>query len=382
MTTARPVATDGCCGSVPVDTSRVGHVALTRLALLALPLAALQAACGGTGGGSTRGDRSHVLSPRAAIAFTRVRTGSEPAYDVATADSVGRQVRVLSGNSRAATVVPVLGTRPAWSPDARELAFSGRLPSQARNSRTSDIYVLSEQGEMRRITKAGVAGAPVWSPNRRAIVFSRREGLAATLWMVAPTGGKLRRLTAPKKRRFDEAESVFPDGKKLLVERVTCGAIRHGFCTSSTSAAYVTDMHGNYGTLVATGAETASLSPNGARIAFVSSRDRNGSLSYGETTIRARELYVADVDGTHRRRLTRTRNINERFPSWSADGKRIAFQRGQVTGDAEATSIWETDAEGTCARPLLEDPKLETWYGAPAWRPRVAEEVDGEPLRC
>ena len=49
-----------------------------------------------------------------------------------------------------------------------------------------------------------------------------------------------------------------------------------------------------------------------ARIAFVSERDGNA------------EIYVMDIDGKNQRRLTKNPN-SDWFPSWSPDGKRIAF---------------------------------------------------------
>ena len=49
-----------------------------------------------------------------------------------------------------------------------------------------------------------------------------------------------------------------------------------------------------------------------ARIAFVSDRDGNA------------EIYVMDIDGKNQRRLTNNPN-SDWFPSWSPDGKRIAF---------------------------------------------------------
>jgi Tol biopolymer transport system component len=64
------------------------------------------------------------------------------------------------------------------------------------------------------------------------------------------------------------------------------------------------------------------LSPDGKRIVFVAS---NGEKLPSEK--HAWVLYVMNVDGSGRRRLTETANTAERLlaPNWSADGKKIAF---------------------------------------------------------
>ena len=75
------------------------------------------------------------------------------------------------------------------------------------------------------------------------------------------------------------------------------------------------------------------------------------------------------ANGSGRRRLTRTRDVNETAPAWSPDGERIAFQRGRAFDNAEGMSLHQMNPDGTCERTILADPKLDTWYARPAWRP-------------
>ena len=95
-----------------------------------------------------------------------------------------------------------------------------------------------------------------------------------------------------------------------------------------------------------------SWSPDGKRIAFMSNRD--GHAKHGWLTS---EIYVMDNDGGNQRNLTNNPD-NDRFPSWSPDGKRIAFGRH---GD-----IYVMDADGGNQQRLTED---RTNCQDPSWSP-------------
>ena len=70
-----------------------------------------------------------------------------------------------------------------------------------------------------------------------------------------------------------------------------------------------------------------------ARIAFASDRDGN------------MEIYVMDADGGNPRRLTNSLFFDDRQPSWSPDGKRIAFSSDRK-GDLQNYEIYVMDADG------------------------------------
>jgi len=212
---------------------------------------------------------------------------------------------------------------PTFSPDNR-LAF-------LRRSTTTEIYVVSiHGGEPKRLTfdNADVNGLD-WTAGGSDIVFASNRSGWNTLWRSPAAGGSPQPLP-------------FPGNQVSSVAVSRRGSLLAYTDESSDTNIWRAEISGGSRAptrLIASsrGDESPQISPDGARIVFVS--DRSGNL----------ELWQCNKNGEGALQLTAFGGAFLGSPRWSPDGKEIAFD---VSHSKSGGDIYVINAEGGSPRRL------------------------------
>ena len=168
------------------------------------------------------------------------------------------------------------------------------------------------------VAAAGVSPAYGAFPgaNGKIAFFSDRHGHDLDIWTMEPNGGSLVNLTAASKG--DElGPSWRADGRKIAFtsNRVTAANPEGDFEIFAMNA---DGSHPVQLTSNALDDEDSAWSPDGSRIVF----QRDFDPVAGEVD---RDLYTMRADGTDQRNLTNSPGVEDGEPSWSANGRSIAF---------------------------------------------------------
>ena len=193
--------------------------------------------------------------------------------------------------------------------------------------------------------------------------MSKRDGrLNPEIYAMDADGKNQQRLTNNPHDDWDPSWS--PDGKRIVFFSNRDGHVMGGIPTFEI---YVMDADGKNQQRLTNHPNddrSPSWSPDGKQIAFVSNRD--GHVIGGIPTF---EIYVMAADGKNQQRLTENRH-GDWNPSWSPDGKRIVFSSrrdGHFIGDFGITEeIYVMDADGKNQQRLTENRQNDL---LPSWSP-------------
>jgi TolB protein len=266
-------------------------------------------------------------------------------------------------------------TFPAWSSDGRRIAFVGaRRQGQVPARGAEEIYVMNADGsDERRLTENDVQDvSPRWIPDGRIVFLScaeRRDEFPRCSLVAIRADGSGREELA--RLGYAGSFDVSRDGRLVVYAELEGQSHYQHF------ELYVMDLHGaDRRRLTANGAGDASptWSPDGKKIAFVSNRAESAPCLFHDCTGSTNELYVMDADGGDVMRLTETPHDEGGLVSWSPDGTRIVYSR--ILDEGAEREVFVVNADGSCPTKLPLEPwsTMMDWYG-PA-------DAEGRPLDC
>src|SRR5262245_4617813 len=261
-------------------------------------LALLLAAAGLTSGAEARLVRyPHYHNGK--VAFTYMG-------DIWTADENGSNLHRLTANrGRDMT--------PRFSPDGKWIAFSSDREGNL------DVWIMPVVGGSAKQLTVHSSDDSVlgWSPDSRSVLFasSRGDDFLGTLYVVPIDGG------AETKAGTDYGMygSFSPDGSKLAVNRKGQSYWRKSYRGSYQTDVTVVDLKSKTFRDVTSflGMDTWPMWSADGYIYFVSDRDDRAQSN----------IWRVPQDGGEATRITQFTSGDVRFPSISADGKTIVFER-------------------------------------------------------
>lgn len=301
------------------------------------------------------------------IAFVSIRDGNQEIY---TIKPDGSQETRLTKN-------PNNDIEPVWSPDGKHIAFT-RLPSDKEYGEAGDIWVMKADGSgATRLTQdESINVQPRWSPDSRRIAFISNAfdpsaGVFTSesffgVFVVDVYSTDLRRLTKGFGPDYLMADANLttnrnwsPDGQSIIYVECSDNSCSI-FGIKPDPRGRLDDLE--YFLTQALSANDPTWSPDGKKIAFDGPADCQ-DCGY--------EIYLMNADGSGLEILTDD-PVDDWNPVWSPDGSKLAY----VSGRGDEYDIYVLDLTSRKKIQLTDTPGFElqpTWSPDGKWVAFVAE---------
>lgn len=261
------------------------------------------------------------------IAFISTKTGNKEVY---TIDFDGRNNKRITHNGS-------INLSPRWSPDGTKIAFTSYI------RRNPDLYIINfERAKIYLLShRVGLNAAPSWSPDGKYIALTMRTPSGSEIFLINNRGKRVRQLT--KGWGDNLSASWSPDGKKIVFVSNRTGRPQIYTMNADGSNAKRLTFRGTYNV-------SPVWSPRGDRIAYSGIID--GKFQICTISLDGGTIHVLTSLG------------NNYMPSWSPDGRYIAFSQATRWG----VDIYIMNFDGNFKRRLTHGGGRNTM---PSWSPHL-----------
>jgi dipeptidyl aminopeptidase/acylaminoacyl peptidase len=294
-------------------------------------------------------------------------------------------------------------TDPQVSPDGAWVAFVATVPDAKANKSNSDIWIVPMGGGApRRLTnRSGADYHPRWSPDGLTIAFVSTRGGSPQIWTIPVNGGEAARLTNVSTGASDPVWS--PDGTRIAFYSFVYPDCPNDSCNSARETAagdnpvkakvldallyrhwdswkdgkrnhlFVADVatgsfeditplkNHDYPPYPWGGSADYSFSPDGSEICCVA---KETAMEAASTNT---DLFVIDLGARTLKKIT-TNEAADETPSYSPDGRYIAYRAQQVPGfESDRWRLVLYDRANGRSRVLTES--FDRWVTEYAWSP-------------
>lgn len=231
-------------------------------------------------------------------------------------DRDGRELRQITNDAHAHSNL-------SWSPNGQNLAYF------SANEGRPELHVLSSEGTNHRVVASNpptINPTYSWSPDGCRLAFTLVDGRQTEIYVDWVDGTERRNLSRrPDDVDFDPQWS--PDGSRIGFVSIPLQG------TAGRSLWLMGSDGRDQKRLGIPAPGHLAWSPDGSFLAFAGGDGGNVSI------------FMADVRSAEVKRLTSTGG-NDFMPTWSPDGKRIAFISDR-DGVGSATDLWVVVADGS-----------------------------------
>ncbi len=227
----------------------------------------------------------------------------------------------------------------AISPNGKEIAFSYK----------GDIFKVPVEGgrAIQLTTHAAHDTRPVWSPDGTQIAFSSNRENSFDIYLMSAQGGAPKRLTT---HTSDAHPITFRNNESILYTSVIKHDAMHGeFPSARFPQVYEVNTAGNRPTLFSSlTMEDISIDPTGTKLLYHDKKGYEDPWRKRHTSSITRDIWLHELEENKTYKQLTTFKGENRTPRWSADGESFYYlseQDGSFNvykrglDDAEATKL-------------------------------------------